>query len=855
MNKRSLLLVLLVQFLISSAFSKSIIPKQLQGFWSFQVNNKGDWNGTLIGGDYVEHFYEMCKVDSLKEKDGIYKIWLTSERKAPLTLEIKKLGNNKASLKYGHWQNEKICSWQETDPDIKFFGAKNIPPTLKQNWIYPAKQQNNFSITEQFKLQQNGKKWNILWAGSYLEKEYRLLVKDQKTYKMVYIVKQPKSLKVNDVDGEMIYEKQASNPLVYAFLGNWINEETNDWHYGFFKDFAIYNQEAYTYQKLAKKGNNISLQLLGKGKERNVQINIKNDSVAQLTDSEGTKNVYLYKHNLKPAKIQDTSSFSNNHFSKVDTAIISGYLRNPSSNQPFSVILRDVLTEKDLKYYGDLDSNGFFEVKVPVLNTTSVVLDCDRTGSGRWDVLEPGERYFYFEDAQAKQKLTMGNHANFHNEMVNYSFYAPFRITDEEWRKKTSSKTLEFLNINRAEYKKSIQTFDNYLTNNPKASNKFKYFVSEFNKYEVGYPLIQRMYHLDSTDHYRFPEAYISFLKDTLYKNTPPKPFTLIREFVFFKNDLFSYLRDRDTSYVKWNDLIEEMVLNNHFKTTAAEREALLAEVKINRFNESKERISPVKRLPKAQSELASSFRKSHFEEIKDAANKKLMFVSQQNYLKFTNSIADEDLRDLYFAHNSYDFFNYNSASMPDDVFKLSMLNIKNSIYRNRLSEMQESYLKLAKVAPEYVESLKRTDHLKSSKNADSIFAALIRPYKGKVIYADFWGTWCGPCKGEMPYVKDVKDALKGKDVIFMYFANNSPEESWKNIINENKLTGENAVHYRLPSEQQSILENRLSITSFPTYILIDRDGNINTMKPPRPSDNKVLVAAIDKLLNSKTEK
>jgi len=855
MNKRSLLLVLLIPFLISSAFSKSIIPKHLQGFWSFQVNNKGDWNGTLIGGDYVEHFYEMCKVDSLRETGGIYKIWLTSERKVPLTLEIKKMGNNRASLKYGHWQNEKMCTWQETDPDIKFFGTKTIPPFLKQNWIYPAKQQDNFSITKQFKLQQNGKKWNILWAGSYLDKEYRLLVKDQKTYKMVYIVKQPNTLKVNDVDGEMIYEKQAGNPLIYAFPGNWINEETNEWHYGFFEDFAIYNQEAYTYQKLAKKGNSINIQLLGKGKERNVQINIKNDSVAQLTDSEGTKNVYLFKHNLKPSKIQDTDAFPDNHFVKIDTAIIRGFLRNPSSNQPFMVTTNDVLTEKEVRYFGDLDSNGFFEVKVPLLNTTAVVLDWGRDGSGRWDVLEPGETYFYFQDFKAQQRLVMGNNASFHNEIINYSLYATYQKTQEESNIKYYSKTKDFFDISKADYKKSIQAFENYLTSNPKASNKLKYFVPTFYKFEMGKELMQRKFRLDSTDQYRFPEAYIGFVKDTLYRNTPPKPFTLIREFSTFKNDLFSYLQDRDTFSVKWNDLIEEMVLNNNFKTTAAERVALLAEVKINRFNESKEPTSPVKRMPKAQSELASSFRKNHFEEIKDAANKKLMFVSHQNYLKFTNSIADEDLRDLYFAHNSYDFFNYNSASMPDDVFKLSMSNIKNSIYRNRLSDMQESYLKLAKVAPEYVESLKRTDHLKSSKNADSIFAALISPYKGKVIYVDFWGTWCGPCKGEMPYVKAVKDALKGKDVIFMYFANNSPEESWKNIINENKLTGENAVHYRLPSEQQSIIENRLSINSFPTYILIDKDGNINNMKPPRPSDNKVLVAAIDKLLNSKAEK
>jgi hypothetical protein len=57
------------------------------------------------------------------------------------------------------------------------------------------------------------------------------------------------------------------------------------------------------------------------------------------------------------------------------------------------------------------------------------------------------------------------------------------------------------------------------------------------------------------------------------------------------------------------------------------------------------------------------------------------------------------------------------------------------------------------------------------------LFEELIKPYKGKVIYADFLGTLCGLCKENLKYVKDLKAKMKGQDVVFMYFANRSPED------------------------------------------------------------------------------
>ena len=68
---------------------------------------------------------------------------------------------------------------------------------------------------------------------------------------------------------------------------------------------------------------------------------------------------------------------------------------------------------------------------------------------------------------------------------------------------------------------------------------------------------------------------------------------------------------------------------------------------------------------------------------------------------------------------------------------------------------------------------------------------------------------------------------MKDYCIVYLYLANRSDEESWKNVIKEYNVTGDNVVHYNLPTEQQAAIESYLGVNSYPTYKLIDRNGNI----------------------------
>jgi thiol-disulfide isomerase/thioredoxin len=168
------------------------------------------------------------------------------------------------------------------------------------------------------------------------------------------------------------------------------------------------------------------------------------------------------------------------------------------------------------------------------------------------------------------------------------------------------------------------------------------------------------------------------------------------------------------------------------------------------------------------------------------------------------------------------------------------------------LLEINDKYAALSNREIEYPESLKNTDYLANETDADAILEKITAPYKGKVIFMDFWGTWCGPCiKNIKEKTPLLEEKFKGEDLIFMYLANNSPEPAWKNFIKQQQLTGEQIVHYRLSGQQQHLLEQKLNVRSFPTYFIIDRTGNIINYEVRYPMNVQETIEALEKALNN----
>lgn len=113
---------------------------------------------------------------------------------------------------------------------------------------------------------------------------------------------------------------------------------------------------------------------------------------------------------------------------------------------------------------------------------------------------------------------------------------------------------------------------------------------------------------------------------------------------------------------------------------------------------------------------------------------------------------------------------------------------------------------------------------------------------KGKVVYIDFWASWCGPCRMEFPYSKQLHAKLtdkQKKDIVFLYISIDDTVEIWKKAIESLKL--DNGLHGLSLGGWASQAAKFFNINAIPRYILINKEGVIVNNNARRPSDPAIL--------------
>lgn len=202
-----------------------------------------------------------------------------------------------------------------------------------------------------------------------------------------------------------------------------------------------------------------------------------------------------------------------------------------------------------------------------------------------------------------------------------------------------------------------------------------------------------------------------------------------------------------------------------------------------------------------------------------------------------------------------YAIFNYLCSYKPDNKIRLDTLStliteFSKSAHQKDLAE------NLAENLRKYKENFETKDSrnvaLLSTKNGDkpTSLDKVLNQNKGKIIYVDFWATWCAPCLAEMPYssVLANKYKSKGAAIIFLYLSKDENMASWQTKSKQLEMP-ETESFIVLKNDAFTKFCNKYGLKTIPRYMIIGKKGEMINADALRPSDPKLKIK-LDGLLN-----
>ncbi len=623
------------------------------------------------------------------------------------------------------------------------------------------------------------------------------------------------------------------------FNSSWRNTETGEWVISLFNDYAVYDSKVWQYDKKSDKkvglssGDEKTAITIGKEKDgkRVFKIGGKKLTLAAITATSVTD-----------YPIGDDTAFSTEL--KEGNAIVSGWLRYPKEILKNSLTVEvshgDVAVDDYAHFSTQTDSLGRFELNVPLVGPQGVSLLIRTTGKNEvYDgvsiVLTPGEKYFMLKDFKSSQTLFMGNDARLQNELqaespsVDYMGYIDNPVSDDSVRVVAK----KWINS----YERCLAKYKGFLAQHPNMSKRYRDYLSENYRISVCSSLL--MMHYDTYSRV-LPADIMQWVEEHSAVDTS-LPVNLIsgmssmlryKRECYIQSDPRIHVLQGEVSALPWlaskgmlhlSD--EDNVAISQVEKMRRETYALYSQIKDRRALRDS-----INSIQEKYTEYIDVVVKILESDDYQKAVKTLCAGGQQGiYNDIIDSlVTDPIVNSIHHAQILNEYIDHERCALPEEMEPYIAL-IKEPYFRNVIIKKNDYYKQLMKEKAEAVNSvIHQSSDVEGLTDGKAIIDKIIEPYRGKIVYLDIWGTWCAPCKRKLSKAHELKAELKDYDIVYLYLANHSPEQSWKNVIAEYNLTEPNCVHYNLPADQQQAIEQYVGLTGYPTYRLFDKQGNMH---------------------------
>jgi thiol-disulfide isomerase/thioredoxin len=139
----------------------------------------------------------------------------------------------------------------------------------------------------------------------------------------------------------------------------------------------------------------------------------------------------------------------------------------------------------------------------------------------------------------------------------------------------------------------------------------------------------------------------------------------------------------------------------------------------------------------------------------------------------------------------------------------------------------------------EVIDSMDALDFTLEDMNGNKVS---LSDYKGKTIFLNFWASWCGPCKYEMPFIEQLYKDTKDSDLVIVTVNLQETKSTVSKFMTENKYS------FPVWLDIKGDVANQYGVSGIPLSLLINKDFKIVSAHEGYMSDYEMLKEFVDQL-------